>query len=153
MAVNEPIWSYGNSVLYNSSGLIVDSDKAWSYGGNILFHEYSEIKGVSICWGHDSGVEEGSIRNLSIWSGTGSIVGSGDDEKLALESDEYMESENIETGQNNILLSINKYDVGSSNPTLQYKNASGEAGLASVSYVNYLGEFDGSGWVKLKLLV
>ncbi len=39
MAINEPIWSYGESKLFNSVGLITDPDSAWVYGENRLLHE------------------------------------------------------------------------------------------------------------------
>lgn len=42
MAVNDPVWSYGQSKLFNSSGTTTDPDDAWSYGQNALEHEYVE---------------------------------------------------------------------------------------------------------------
>ncbi len=49
MAVNEPIWSYGESKVFNSSGAATDPDDAWSYGENRLLHEY-EVSGWTHTW-------------------------------------------------------------------------------------------------------
>jgi hypothetical protein len=67
---------------------------------------------LSICWGHDTGVQEGTVRNLTTWSGTGLVAGSGDSERLVISSGEYMESEAIYTGEKNITLAKNKYAAG-----------------------------------------
>lgn len=41
MAKNDPVWSYGKSKLFTSSGATVgDGDDDWSYGKSVLFHEY-----------------------------------------------------------------------------------------------------------------
>lgn len=41
MATNDPIWSYGRSTLFTSSGATVaDGDDEWSYGVDKVQHEY-----------------------------------------------------------------------------------------------------------------
>jgi len=41
MAVHEPTWSNGKSVIYNSSGSTTDPQ--WSYGKSSLIHEFIAI--------------------------------------------------------------------------------------------------------------
>ena len=47
MAVNEPVWSYGESKLFNSTGAVTDPNDAWVYGENHLLHEYVAAGGVA----------------------------------------------------------------------------------------------------------
>jgi hypothetical protein len=47
MAVNDPVWSYGQVTLYTSSGATVgNGDDEWSYGKDSIFHEYVAAGGV-----------------------------------------------------------------------------------------------------------
>ena len=40
MNVNDPTWSYGESKIFNSNGMITNPDNAWIYGQNDLLHYY-----------------------------------------------------------------------------------------------------------------
>ncbi len=55
MAVNEPMWSYGGSKLFNSSGATTDPDDAWIDGENRLLHEYEAAAGGNAPTGVFSG--------------------------------------------------------------------------------------------------
>ncbi len=48
MAINEPVWSYGESKVFSSSGETPESDSSWSYGENDLLHEYEAAGGLSM---------------------------------------------------------------------------------------------------------
>ena len=42
MAVDDPVWSYGESKLIKSSGpTVVNGDDIWSYGEDWIRHEYA----------------------------------------------------------------------------------------------------------------
>ena len=65
MAVNEPVWSYGESKVFNSSGPSTDPDDAWSYGENRLIHEYeAAVLTVGLLVGGSMGLTMGSNCNL-----------------------------------------------------------------------------------------
>ena len=66
--------------------------------------------GGSVCWGHDTGVVEDSVRDfLNNWSGDAAIAGIEDNEQLVFDSGEYMESETWYAGAGRIRLLTNKY--------------------------------------------
>jgi len=57
----------------------------------------SELITGSSCWGHSTDVTQDNTRPLTTnWTGTGSISGSGDSEKIELSSGQYMESEIVQ---------------------------------------------------------
>jgi len=42
MAINDPVWSYGDCKLITSSGATIsDGDDVWSYGVDIIRHEFA----------------------------------------------------------------------------------------------------------------
>ncbi|KKL97818.1 hypothetical protein LCGC14_1830590 [marine sediment metagenome] len=62
MAINEPIWSYGESKLFNSSSSTTDPDDAWDYGENRLLHEY--IGGWAHKWNGIAGASITAINGV-----------------------------------------------------------------------------------------
>ena len=108
----------------------------------------------SICWGHDTGVEESNKKNFQDnWTGTGSIGGSDDEEALEIESGNYMESENMQLGTGCVLISINKYRSGTGVPVKKYKTAGTSGDLAGAAWLAYSDQFYCEGWAKIRLEV
>jgi len=104
----------------------------------------------TVCWGHDDSVDEASVRNLSSWSGTGSVSGSGNTEKIIVSTGQYMESPpwNLGSGDN-ARVSINKY-LSADSPTVKYRTAATEAALTG-GYSVYSVPFTSLGWVQVRI--
>lgn len=103
------------------------------------------------CWGHDTGVEETNSLDLSTWTGTGTVSGSGDAEKLELDGGQYMESPIIETGEYTITLLEDKYGSGAGSAVLKYKTAATSGGIAAAEWNTYSTPFVSLGYAQLRL--
>jgi len=104
----------------------------------------------SVCWGHDTDVEEDNIENFSTWSGDGTVTGSGDSETIQLEAGQYMESPAVNIGAGMVTLAWNKYASGDV-PTIKYKNAATQGGLAGAGWNVYSDQFDCLGWAQVRI--
>lgn len=85
------------------------------------------------------------------WSGTGTIENAGDAERIALNSGEFMKSNIVNTGANDVTLLQNNYDPTGDNVTLQYRTAATAAGIAAAAWNNYTIPFTSSGFVQLRI--
>lgn len=104
-----------------------------------------------MCWGHITGVVEANIRTfVDNWTGTGTIESSGDTERIALDSGEYMEGEVVDTGLHTIELLQNHYAAGD-NVLLRYRHGNSEANCLAASYNNYTVPFESLGFVQVRL--
>lgn len=106
----------------------------------------------SCCYGHDTSVVEDNIIDFTNhWTGTGVISGSGDSEIITLDVGEYMESEDINFGAADCVISADKYQSPSGAPIIKYKTAATQAGLVSESWTVYSDPFTSLGWVKVRV--
>ena len=72
------------------------------------------------------------------WTGDGSIVSSGDDEQICLNSGEYMESEVVQVPVNGtITIYQNKYDPTGDDVLLRYRQGASEAACLAASWTDY----------------
>lgn len=119
-------------------------------GGEGELYFWEQTVAGSVCWGHDTGVTETNVRNFSgNWVGTGAIENTGDSERLALESGEYMESEIVNTGAVKIELIQGKYQAGNTT-NMYYKTGDSVSSCEAASWVEYTGFFQSSGYIKIK---
>ena len=96
--------------------------------------EPSTIIEGTTTWGHVTGVAETNTRTFTDnWTGTGSIEGTSDAEKLALNSGEYMELEVVNTGETLIQLLQNSYQAGDT-VTLEYRMGSTSTECGTATY-------------------
>jgi hypothetical protein len=89
---------------------------------------------------------------LAHWSGTGTIENSGDDERLAINYGQYMESEIVETGIGAVTIRLNSYKSGDS-VTIKYKTGGTQSLCDSAEWTATTdGEQKNSeGYVKIRL--
>jgi hypothetical protein len=103
-------------------------------------------------WGHDTGVLEANVLDFAgYWTGTGQIYNSGDNEGIALNSGEYMESNIVNTGTDWVTLLQNEYDETGDDVTLEYRTAATEGGISAASYTSYTVPFQSLGYVQIKI--
>lgn len=105
----------------------------------------------SVCWGHVTGVLEQNTRTFADnWTGTGTIENSGDTERLALNTTEYMESEVVNTGIHTIILIQNNYAAGDS-VLIKYRHGVDEAACLAATFNDYISPFDSLGFVQVRV--
>jgi hypothetical protein len=105
----------------------------------------------STVWGHITGVTETNIRTFATnWAGTGNIENSGDAERIALQSGQYMESEVVITGLVTIQLLQNTYRAGDT-VTLKYRHGADVTACLAASYSTYSAPFMSLGYVQIRL--
>ena len=104
-------------------------------------------------WGHDTGVTETNVRDFAgNWSGTGSIVSSGDDEQICLSSGQYMESEVVQTFVGGtVSIYQNKYDITGDDVLLRYRHGNSEANCLAASWQDYTVPFASLGFVQVRV--
>lgn len=137
------VLTVSDPVIIIFDGVVVAEHTAAAVVGNLI---------GSVCWGHDTGVEESNIRDFSgNWTGTGDILSTDDDEVIVLTSGEYEESENAYPGVGYIMLGVNKYKTGTLRPTIKFKTAATEDGLAGEAWQEYLDQVYSLGWVKVRV--
>lgn len=89
-------------------------------------------------WGHDSGVIEANVRDFSgNWTGTGTIVGSGDGERIELNFGQYMEGEVVNTGLYLVELLQNIYDPSGDDVVMKYRHGLSEAACLAAAWAVY----------------
>lgn len=86
------------------------------------------------------------------WTGTGTIENTGDNERLALDSGEYMISEVVNFGTFTLELLQNEYLSGD-NVTLKYRHGATENDCINASWQDYIGLFDCLGYVQIRVEV
>jgi hypothetical protein len=105
----------------------------------------------SIVWGHDTDVDEGTAANFSVWVGTGSSLGSGDAERLALADGEFIDSPTYNIGVGAVRLRSDVYDTGTGSSTIYYKQGSTEANCIADTWHEYTHSFSCAGWIKIRV--
>ena len=106
----------------------------------------------SVCWGHVSGVTEDNVRTFAgNWTGTGEVDSSGDDESLALDDGEYMESEVVYTGSETCQILQNEYDAEGDTATLKYRTGATASACQAAEWSAYSAPFASSGYVQIRV--
>lgn len=103
----------------------------------------------SVCWGHDTDVDETNVENLSTWVGTGEASGSGDDEIITLITEQYMDSPDVNIS-GMVTLAWNKYKAGD-DPTVKYKTTAAQGDLDAAEWADYTDQFLSLGWVRIRI--
>jgi hypothetical protein len=95
---------------------------------------------------------EDTIRVFYLnWTGTGTVTGSGDNEKLVIQEGQQMTSEPVDTeGVVTIEVLLNVYGSGDSVP-LYYKTGNSIVNMDANSWMLYSTPFASQGFVRLKL--
>lgn len=114
----------------------------------------------NVVWGHDTGIDNNKIPNIRdfdlLWGGTGTTTLTGDDEKMTMQSTEYMVSETWRLSESTVEALIN-YDVFKTGsgpvPKIQYKTGATKAACEAVgSFSDYNGiSFTCLGWVIIRI--
>jgi hypothetical protein len=98
-----------------------------------------------------TGVTEANVRTFAgNWTGTGTITGSGDSEKVCLDPGEYMVSEVFQTGANIIVILQNEYSQGDY-AVLKYRHGTTQSACEAASWNLYSGQFASLGYVQIRL--
>ena len=104
------------------------------------------------CWGHVTAVTETNVRTFAgNWTGTGTIENSGDTERLALDSGEYMISEVVETGEETVILKQNFYDPTGDNVDMDYRHGATQEACEAASWNDYTVPFASLGYVQVRM--
>jgi hypothetical protein len=126
------------------------SGATWDIGAD----QYVAISGViagSTCWGHSTGVTQDNIRTFaSNWTGTGAIENSGDAERIVLSSGQYMESETVNTGADQVSIALNVYAAGDPT-TIKYRTGATQSACESAGWNAYSAAFLSSGYVQIRI--
>jgi hypothetical protein len=107
----------------------------------------------STTWGHVTGVGETNTRPFAgVWTGTGSIHNSGDDEYINLDETEFEEGEVVNIGANSVKIEIDLYGTGSGPaPTIKYKDGDTYANCLADTWNTYTGAFASTGFVQIRV--
>ena len=109
---------------------------------------------MEIVWGHDTGVLEAVVHDFQgNWTGTGTIVNPGvaDIEKVCLEATEYMISEVVYTGVEDIIILYNVYAAGDA-IDLDYRHGNSVANCEAAAWNDYVGAFESLGYVQVRIM-
>ena len=97
-------------------------------------------------------MKETNVRDFTgNWTGTGTIEGVDDAEKIKLDDTEYMESEVVFTGVRTMQITQNFYDGTGDDVTITYRHADTDVGVEAAEYVAYTEPFDSLGYVQIKV--
>jgi hypothetical protein len=107
----------------------------------------------TVVFGHDTGVSEDYARDFTLWSGTGTVSGTGDGERLIIGVGQYEDSPAWNLGVGDARIRTDVYDTGSGpSTTIQYKTGATQATCEADSWNTYNGtSFSGLGWVKVRM--
>lgn len=84
------------------------------------------------------------------WTGTGTIESAGDDERLVLNTGEYMNGEVVITGVSKVQLLQNVYKSAST-VTLKYRHGATEVACLAADWNTYTGIFTSLGYVQVRV--
>lgn len=147
------------STFYITAGLpAIDSADSPPSGDNKFFitaglvaNDYPSIISGTTCWGHSTGVTEVNTRTFAgHGSGTATITGSGDSEKLVFMPGQYWEFEQVNTGEETITITQNQYEAGD-DVTIKYRTGADQAACSAASYSTYTVPVESSGIFQVKL--
>ena len=105
----------------------------------------------SVVWGHDTSVDEDFTRDFSSWTGTATVSGSNDSEKVRFNSGEYLESPVWHIGSGSVTLAIDKYGSGFGSITVKYKQGSTIANCQADAWHDYVPGFTSNGFIQVRL--
>lgn len=106
----------------------------------------------TVCWGHETGVEEDYPRTFSLhWTGTADISGAGDTEIVTFYAGDYEESETWNIGAGRIKILTDKYRSGSGSLVISYKSGDSKVNCESDSWHVYSAPFTTTGWIKIRI--
>lgn len=121
-----------------------------TYRPELVIDYSTNIAGTTV-WGQATGTSETNVRTFATnWTGTGTISGSGNAEKVTFMTSQYEESEIVNTSTNTISLRYNQYASGDSF-TVKYKTAATVAGIAGASWTTYSTPFTSLGYTQIRI--
>jgi len=85
------------------------------------------------------------------WTGTGSIISSGDNELIKLDTGEYMESEVINVGVGQMAIKLAEYQSGTGIPVIKYKDGNSVANCEADTWHTYSVPYSSLGYSKIRL--
>jgi hypothetical protein len=142
-----------NDATYPFQDDIIGTDRggdgaSWDIGA----FEYVAVSGITgtVCFGHVTGVTEENAEPFSTWTGTGTVVGSGDSERLELLSGEYMNSPFI-TKSGMVESALDVYASGGKPATLKYRTGANQTACEAASFITYTVPFEALGVVQLRV--
>ena len=95
-------------------------------------------------------VEDNTRTFADNWTGTGAIENADDAERLALDADEYMESEVVDTSTLTVELDYNHYAAGDA-ITLLYRDGATEVACLAADWTDYTVPFMSLGFVQIRV--
>jgi hypothetical protein len=108
----------------------------------------------TVVFGHDTAVDEDYAEDLSTWTGTGTVSGSGDAEILTQSVGDVDVSPTWNLGAGEAVILIDKYQSGSG-PTpalIEYKTGVTKAAAEADTWTTYDNvSFTSLGWVKVRV--
>jgi len=104
-------------------------------------------------WGHDTGVVESNVENLSDGSGTAEIMGSGDSEAICIYTGEYWILPAKNTGNVDVEITYDQYAVGFGSGTIEYRTGATKVACEAASWNTYSSYFTSLGWVQIKVSI
>ena len=93
---------------------------------------------------------EDNARAFSYWTGTGAVVDSGDDEKICMESGEYMESEVVEITVCTVTIAQNTYASGDT-AILKYRTGATRPDCLAAAWTTYTVPFVSDEYLQVRV--
>lgn len=117
-----------------------------------IYVETSPLTAGDTTWGHDTGVVETNIRDFADnWTGTGTIVASGDAETICLGVGEYMISEILFTDTGLVEIDQNKYDITGDDVILEFRHGVTPVACEAAGWQNYVAPFNSAGYMQIRV--
>jgi hypothetical protein len=109
-----------------------------------------ELIGTAV-FGQETDIAESNSASFSLWTGTGTVTGSGNSEAIVLADGESMESPTWNIGSGTVRIRSNVYASGSGDAVIEYKQGSSSENCDIDSWSLYTEPFSSAGWVKVKI--
>ena len=107
----------------------------------------------TVCWGHDTAIAEDYAEDLSTWTGTATVSGSGDSEIITFTSGQEKISPVWNLGTGYFMITVDKYNTGSGTILVQYKTGATSGDCGSDTWRDYSDFLISLGYVQIKLNV
>lgn len=108
----------------------------------------------TVCWGHDASITQDNTENFTgNWTGTASIVGSGDAERFIVGPGEYMELDDpVNIGENDVVINLGDYQAGTGPAiTVKYKDGTTAENCEADTWHDYSGSFTSTGYILIRV--
>jgi len=103
-------------------------------------------------WGHDTGVTEDFVEDFADGSGTAEVIGTGDDETVCIDAEEYWEFDPVNAGSSIMEILYDVYNTGSGVPgTIEYRTGATRVLCLADTWHTYSIPFSSSGWVQIRI--